>query len=65
MCHRVLGLSGYLILKRPSRVATDFMDIDVTEMYLIQACSWRRAQEYGVPSSGIGPAVLEESAIET
>jgi len=40
------------------------MSFDATETYLIPPRSWRRAQQPSAIRSRIGPAVMEESAIE-
>jgi len=63
--HQVLGSPEYLILKIPSRVVNDFMDIDATETYLIPTCSRRQAQQPCGLRSGIGQVGMEESGIES
>jgi len=40
------------------------MSFGVTETYLILPRSWRRAEQCSAVGSRIGPAVMEESAIE-
>jgi len=47
----------------PTRVS-DFMGFDGTETSFIPLRSWRRAQQPPAIRSRIGPAVVEESAIE-
>jgi len=51
---------GYPILKNHTRVVSNFMDIDATEMYIIPACSWRGAQKYHGIRFGIGCVVVVE-----
>jgi len=50
--------------RTPLRVDSEFLSIDAPEMYLIPACSWRRAQRCPGDRIKIGYAVVEESAIE-
>ena len=49
----------------PPGVDSDFISIDATGMFLILACSWRRAQRRRAFRAGIGQVVVEESAMES